>query len=273
MKSIPTSPQNPRKNQNPVRRIALLGALAAAFMPLQSRSQSPAQDALRRPIAESGLLEQIERIDASGVTKNTAATAPVPRAVAVNPANAVPTPDATAGSTEILKKSKGPTEITAEKATFDNRRHLAIFTGNVVVNDPEFYLTCDKLTAYLKSGPPPDGAAKTAAPKAATEAKPGTQKKGGLDRAVAEGNVNIVQEKLEADGKTSRSTAKAKTADYNAQTGDIILKGRPIVHQGMNQCEATSDATIMTLNRDRNMSVDGPNKTIISEKADLEKKP
>ncbi len=253
-----------------MRRIALLGALAAAVMPLPLRSQSPAQDALKRPIAESGLLEQIERIDATGPLQY---AAPVPRAVAVNPANAAPTPDATAAAVEIPKKSKGPTEITAEKATFDNRKHLAIFTGNVVVNDPEFYLTCDKLTAYLKSGPPADAAAKPAAPKATTEAKPGTQKKGGLDRAVAEGNVNIVQEKLEADGKTSRSTAKAKTADYNALTGDIILKGRPIVHQGMNQCEATSDATIMTLNRDRNMSVDGPNKTIISEKADLEKKP
>jgi lipopolysaccharide export system protein LptA len=31
--------------------------------------------------------------------------------------------------------------------SLDSKAHQAIFTGNVVVKDPEFNVTCDKLTA------------------------------------------------------------------------------------------------------------------------------
>src|SRR5687768_12649239 len=34
------------------------------------------------------------------------------------------------------RKEKGPTEITALEATFDNRTHQAVFIGDVVVRDP-----------------------------------------------------------------------------------------------------------------------------------------
>lgn len=263
--------RKPRKNPNPVRKLILVGVFSAVLPPSLAFSQNQTENVLKKPIVESGLLEKVEEINAADAAKRPTKSVAVPRAVAVRSIDSIATPDTTGETSAREKKSKGPTEITAEKATFDNRKHIAIFIGSVVVNDPEFYLTCDKLTAFLKSDAPA-GAAEKPAPKPASDAKPGAQKKGGLDRALAEGNVNIIQEKTEADGKTSRSTAKSKTADYDARTGDIILKGRPIVHQGMNQCEATSDGTVMTLNRDRNMSVDGPNKTIITDKAEMEKK-
>ena len=44
------------------------------------------------------------------------------------------------------KRAKGPTEITAREATYDNNSHLATFAGEVQVRDPEFGLTGDQLT-------------------------------------------------------------------------------------------------------------------------------
>ncbi|MDP9292276.1 MAG: hypothetical protein M3O82_07930, partial [Verrucomicrobiota bacterium] len=46
---------------------------------------------------------------------------------------------------------KAPTEITAEKeATFDEKAHVAVFLGTVRIVDPQFTLTADKVTAFLK---------------------------------------------------------------------------------------------------------------------------
>ena len=273
MKPSPTRLRNPRKNPNPVSKAALLAAAALGMWP-HAHAQTPAQDALKRPIAESGLLQQIDQINAADTRKNTAATAtkPVPRALPVDPRKAVPTPDPTEPAAAPSKKDKGPTEITSDNVTFDNRTHVAIFTGNVIVTDPEFHLTCNKLTAYLKHDEPNAAAAPKPAAKADADDKNPPPKKGGLERAVAEGNVFIVQEKQDADGNPSRSTGKSKFADYDARTGDVVLKGSPTVHQGMNECIATSEGTVMTLNRDRNMKVDGPSRTVITEKSDLEKK-
>src|SRR5688572_28282323 len=44
------------------------------------------------------------------------------------------------------KRAKGPTEITSREAMLENRIHLATFSGEVDVKDPEYNLTCDKLT-------------------------------------------------------------------------------------------------------------------------------
>ena len=44
----------------------------------------------------------------------------------------------------------GQTEITSEEGAFDQKTHEAIFTIKVFVRNPDFTLTCDKLTAYMK---------------------------------------------------------------------------------------------------------------------------
>jgi len=41
------------------------------------------------------------------------------------------------------------TEITSDKLFFDYEKKKAIFTGNVVVTDPDLHLTSDKLIVYL----------------------------------------------------------------------------------------------------------------------------
>lgn len=209
------------------------------------------------------------------------------------------------------KKTKGPTEITALEATFDQRANVAVFIGSVVVKDPEFNVVCDKLTAYLKhdKGAPAKGAVGatpkpgtpgSATPKAATPkpvtpnptggtpvpgsgtpapgsatAASGTAvppKKGGLDHAIAittsERRVIITQDKLEADGTITHGIGLADRADYDANTGDIVLTGMPDVTQNTNRCIATDPKTWMRLNRDGKMDAHGPHRTIIVDTGD-----
>jgi lipopolysaccharide export system protein LptA len=171
----------------------------------------------------------------------------------------------------ITKKDKGPTVITALELSLDSKAHQAIFTGNVVVKDPEFNVTCDKLTAILKSqgnSGPGGGKSSTraeAAPDAApTGKKPAEQKAGGLERAIAEADsgkkVVIMQEKTEADGTVTQSIGRGEKADYSATTGEIVLTGWPEVQQGYNNVVATDRKTVITLSRAGRMNVSGPYK-------------
>lgn len=173
------------------------------------------------------------------------------------------------------KKSKGPTEITALEATFDQKANLAVFIGSVVVKDPEFNVSCDKLTAHLKHDDKakPNGTAGRPATLKPDEATP-KKKSGGLERAVAESTsdrrVIITQDKTEADGTVTTSIGKADKATYDAVTGDVVLTGSPDVTQGINRVQATDPSTVMTLNRDGHMKAVGPHKTTIVEKAGLQ---
>ena len=124
------------------------------------------------------------------------------------------------------KRPKGPTEITAREATFDSRIHLGSFSEEVVVRDPEFGLSCDKLTVNMKK-PPADGAEKPVAkPK-----EPG-ESNSGIEKAVAEGNVIITQDKPDpSTGKLQRYTGKAKRAVFDNATGTLTLYGWPQISQ------------------------------------------
>ena len=87
------------------------------------------------------------------------------------------------------------TEITSEKLFFDYEGKEAIFTGTVVVNDPDLQLTGDTLTIYLTA-------------------------EDEIDRLVAEGNVEITME-----GMKSRSGK----AVYTLSDGKVLLTERPQV--------------------------------------------
>lgn len=188
----------------------------------------------------------------------------------------------------------GTTEITADEGSFDQKERVAVFIKNVTVKNPQFNITCDKLTAYLHRDPPKTAEAiKGATPgrgTAGTHAKPvpaatpvpigstggnpiGTQRgsaadstqKGGLEKAIAEGNVEIIQDKTDSDGNVERDIGHAKKAVYDAVTGDITLTGKPDVQQGLNLCIALSEDTVMILNRAGSMKVKGPHKTVIKD--------
>ena len=235
----------------------LLLLLSAAVCAAPAFAQKPAE----APRPEDELHRQIEAV--SGATPIFKGLPPRAVAVAVPPAEEAPAKPA-------LKKEKGPTEIDALEATFDQKANEAVFIGDVVVTDPEFNVKCDKLTAHLKT------AEKTVAatgPKPATPAPAEPKKKGGssgLRRAVAEasaGNrVIITQDKPDAEGKAQHSVGEADKATYDAVTGDIVLTGKPQIQQGINLVIATEESTVMTLNRDGHMNARGGTKTIITDK-------
>jgi lipopolysaccharide export system protein LptA len=183
--------------------------------------------------------------------------------------------DKKAPETTGEKKPAGATEITAKEASFDQKSRQAVFAGDVVVKNPEFTINCDKLTAFLKAdgkqagATAPKGSNGTAAKPtpAPPPAPPGEKKKdtGGLEKAIAEGNVTILQEKVDAEGNLTRNIGRSKRAVFESATGDVILTGRPEVQQGINTIVATDENTVITLNREGRMNVKGPHKTVIKD--------
>ena len=239
----------------------LLLLLAAVVSAAPAFAQKPAE----APRPEDELHRQIEAVSGP---------APAFKALPVRALSAEPLPADDAPAKPVAKKEKGPTEIDALEATFDQKANEAVFIGEVVVKDPEFNVKCDKLTAHLKAAEKAKAVAGGPGPKPATPAPAEPKKKGGggLQRAVAEANVGnrviITQDKPDAEGKPQRSVGEADKATYDAVTGDIVLTGKPEIQQGINRVIATSPGTVMTLNRDGHMNAKGPHKTIIVDKPD-----
>lgn len=143
----------------------------------------------------------------------------------------------------LLQKDRpkgAKTEITAEEsATFDNDANLAVFTGKVVVVDPQFRLFCDKLNVYLNA------------------------ERKGLDRAEAVGNVTIIQENVDEKGDIVKSIGRAGKALFEPSTGDITLTVAPQIQQGINNHVAATPETVMILNRQGRLTTNGKSRTTI----------
>ncbi len=181
--------------------------------------------------------------------------------------------DAAPKSAAAESEQKAPTEITATKeASFDEKTRKAIFIGDVHVNDPQFKLVCDTLTAFLKKTA--TGSAPKESPTPAANGKPvaAPDEGGGLERAIAEGRVIITQDKPNPDGgEPTHYIGRGARVEYDAKTGDVTLSGWPQVQSGINNQVATAESTIMILNRDGRMKTIGPSKTVIQEEKDTKK--
>ena len=228
----------------------------AVFACGAARAQQPAET------PQPDLLKGVDSLDLSAPAKKAAPAA----------GDAAKKTAAKAGD-----QNKGPTEITSTKeATFDNKTHQAVFIGNVHVKDPEFTITCQKLTAFLRDTGGEKSASPAPKPRTIPSPTPSAAKTnddngpgGGLDRAVAEGNVVIVQEKPgENGGPPKRYIGKAERADYDAATGDVKLTGWPQIQQGINTQIATEASTVMIMNRDGRMKTQGGSKTVIQEETE-----
>ena len=133
------------------------------------------------------------------------------------------------------------TEITAQKeATFDEKKNVAVFVGSVRVDDPSFLLSSYRLTVTLL----PD--------------------RSGIERAVAEGNVVIVQ-RTKDDAENKGAVGRAQRAEYVPATGRATISGSPQIQQGINSHIATSPGTRMILHRDGRASTVGPSRTVITD--------
>lgn len=172
---------------------------------------------------------------------------------AADPKPAKPTPAGAAGT---------ETEIKADgEATFDAENHLATFLGGVTVTDSRFTMKSQKLTVYLSKSRDPAGKDDPVS--------------GGIERAIAEGGVDIVQ--APRPGATTgddaqRVTGRAERATFEPKSGVVVLSGRPVVRRGINEHIATAASTTMTLTREGGLRTNGPSKTIIrdtSKVADL----
>ena len=167
---------------------------------------------------------------------------------------------------------KKTTEITCTGETiFDAKAGMAVFVKDVKVNDPQFSLTADKLTAYLKKPAKEPLVSGTASPVPVAvkpEGKPDTSPASGLDRAIAEGNVLITQDKVdEKTGEVTRYVGKGGKAEYNASSGEMILSGWPQIQQGFNNQVATEEGTVMTMDKDGHLRTKGPSMTVIKSDA------
>jgi lipopolysaccharide export system protein LptA len=213
-----------------------------------------------KPLTQGDLLKRMETIGAGTPKK---------------PLGLEGTPLAEKKGAKAPKKAKGQTEITAKQATFDQKTREAVFIADVEVKDPEFNVKCDRLIAFMKKEK--NGSDKPAAnppPAAEPPDKKDAGGGGGLDHAIAEANpgkvVTITQDKLESDGSITRNVGNGRKATYDATTGDVVLTGMPSVQQGINLCVALEESTVMTLNRDGHMRVEGAHKTTIKDSANLD---
>ena len=190
----------------------------------------------------------------------------------------VATPTTAAAKPE--KRPKGPTEITSREAIFDNQNHLATFTTEVQLQDPEFGLLSDRLTVYLKKPPVPT-AEKTAEKSAPKPKAPGNKENApgdqgsGIEKAIAEGHVIITQDKMDAAGKNAqRYTAKARRAVFDNTVGTLKLYGWPEISESLGgnmtkQTIARTEGTIITLDRAGKLIVDGYSTSRILDASDL----
>ena len=136
------------------------------------------------------------------------------------------------------------TEITATKeSTFDSEKNIAEFTGRVVVRDPQFTLTCDRLKVSLS-----------------------TDRKG-IAVAEAQGNVIIVQEKSDAKNNAQQAIGRAGEVTYKPDSGEVVLRDWPSIQQGLNNQVATEQSTIMILRSSGQSRTIGGSKTLITDTA------
>lgn len=251
MKQSP--PLSPR--ESPPLPTGAKGSLCVAALALVALVPAVAQD--RRPTSP-------------GRNATLAAAAAQP---AVTPAVAA-APAATADGQQISE-----TEIVAtDGADFDSKGRIATFTKDVHVTDPRFDLHCDKLTVFLlktteKGANRPAAATPapepTPAPVAGAEApKKDEPQMGGIERAVAEGHVIIVQRRAAETpgGPEKTSTGQGEKAVFVTKTGEMTLTGSPRVQQDINEHVATAPGTVMILGRDNTLRTFGPSKTLIRQR-------
>jgi lipopolysaccharide transport protein LptA len=142
------------------------------------------------------------------------------------------------------RPSGAKTEITATKeSTFDSEKNIAEFSGRVVVRDPQFTLTCDRLKVSLS-----------------------TDRKG-IAVAEAQGNVLIVQEKSDPKSNAQQAIGRAGEVTYKPDSGEVVLRDWPSIQQGINNQVATEQSTIMILRSSGQSRTIGGSKTLIADTA------
>jgi len=151
-----------------------------------------------------------------------------------------------AGNDERPKNARTIIESDAG-ANFENASSSADFLGHVVVRDPQFDLTCERLHVVLR----PD--------------------RKGLQEVIALGNVIITQQKKNDSGDLVKSVGKCGKATYTPATGDVTMEGWPQIQQGINNQMATQSTTVMILNAKGRSRTIGSSRTMIVDQGQGDK--
>jgi lipopolysaccharide export system protein LptA len=116
---------------------------------------------------------------------------------------------ANGGITNTLSDREGkPTRVEAASMRYSDVDRVSFYEGGVILTRPGLKVRSRRLRAYLTSGTPEENAA--------------TVPDSGLDRAFAEGAVEILQ----SDGSRSR-LGKGEVADFYAADNRVVLDGAP----------------------------------------------
>lgn len=195
--------------------------------------------------APAGLGIVVAQAPAAPGNPATPPPATTPSAGAPKPQPLKPTPlDESASKTE-------KTVITCTGASFfDAAKSIGIFTENVRVYHPQFYLECDELEVFMLKE---DSSKKTVAapnPEAAspeaTEGGQGEVAEGSIDKVIARGAMVII-EKFQENGEDIQ-VGKCKNLTYDGKTGMVTLRVWPQVQRGARVQIADEASTVMTIN-------------------------
>jgi len=187
----------------------------------------------------------------AGILALTALLSPLVRVSAQEPVPASMSADSKGKKTPGLFSMAGSdrpagakTEITAtEESSFDSEKNIAEFTGRVVVRDPQFTLTSDRLKVTLSAD------------------------RKGIAVAEAHGNVLIVQEKSDPKSTAQQAIGRAGEVTYKPDTGEVTLRDWPSIQQGINNQVATEQSTVMVLRSSGQSRTIGGSKTVITDTA------
>lgn len=213
------------------------------------------------------------------------AAAPAARAPGPNvPKGGAPSRPRSESGTPGVKKGRAAApppstiDILSEGAVYlDSAQALAVFTDDVVLDHPQFHMTCDKLEVYFlkggdkKAAEEKDGAgAKAPEPGAPPRAQPADRPapqtdEAKLKQAIASGK-KVVISKLDENGQPQIGICRQAT--YMGDSGDVIMREMPQVQRGNNIIIARDASTYMVMKQNGELKVHGPADTKIQQSAD-----
>ncbi len=218
------------------------------------------------PLPVTAVQDREEAEAARNSPPRDAAEVPRKDSPAARGANGAKSAAASAAQPPTPSGSASVTTITAQKRLLlDSQGREATFWGDVKVVDSRFSMACEKLTILFRDN---TSGAKAVEGRDAKEGKGGREPAGGhgvgaLEKAIAEGDVIIFQEKTNEKGEVERSVGRSQKAVYDTKTGNIALSGWPQVEQKQNTIVAMEEGTVILLNQKGTLEVLGHSKSVL----------
>ncbi len=198
-----------------------------------------------------------------------------PAAAAAEPPKPAPLRPTTLDNPD--ERGKNKVIITAKGAAFfDPATSIGLFTEDVEVHHPQFYIQCDEFEIHLippeKQGK--EGEKKPEDPKAGGKKEEPAKPKGdaasneSVKMAIARGR-RVIIEKLTETGDVQVGTCRHAT--YQGASEDTILRDFPQVQRGQHLQIATDPSTYMVIKKNGELKTYGPSRTEILQESEMKK--